>query len=303
MGQCVDEFDDVDRCLRIDVINETVNKFSSSGFELPRYPVLSYCTAGKSHALTDDKTLMKMFEVVYGARVYVWIGCLEKPHLIWTLAEKVRVGKTGTSSATEVDVPVRSTRKRTRTRVETEISKMGDVGSGGLSGSDFDSDGEYEPEGADDGNLIVMALNQVQKHVGLGAVKWFQEVGPLDTWTRLKFDPTLKSDENTNNFVESFNSTIGVDRTYPILTLLEGMKRIPMIKHATRISLQTSGTRWIIQGGYDVGNGGTSNSNQSQQGGSSSQVVDAAVRKPSVSRPRGTSPKQAKILKSLESLQ
>uniref|UniRef100_A0A803MVB3 Uncharacterized protein n=1 Tax=Chenopodium quinoa TaxID=63459 RepID=A0A803MVB3_CHEQI len=63
---------------------------------------------------------------------------------------------------------------------------------------------------------------------GLGAVKWFKEVGPLDRWTRWKFDPRLSSDENTNNFVESFNNTIGVDSSYPILTLLEGIRRIAM---------------------------------------------------------------------------
>ncbi|KAL2935948.1 Transposase for insertion sequence element IS905, partial [Bienertia sinuspersici] len=67
------------------------------------------------------------------------------------------------------------------------------------------------------------AVEQVEKFVGLGAIKWLKEIGPLDRWTRWKFDPQLYSDENTNNFVESFNSTIGVDRTYPIVTLLEGV--------------------------------------------------------------------------------
>ncbi|KAL2928918.1 Villin-4, partial [Bienertia sinuspersici] len=66
------------------------------------------------------------------------------------------------------------------------------------------------------------ALTQLQSYAGLGAVKWFKDIGPLETWTKWKFDPTLHSDENTNNFVESFNSTIGVDRCYPVLTLLEG---------------------------------------------------------------------------------
>lgn len=66
------------------------------------------------------------------------------------------------------------------------------------------------------------ALKQLEAAVGLGAIKWFKDIGPLDRWTRWKFDPEVCSDETTNNFVESFNSTIGVHRTYPILTLLEG---------------------------------------------------------------------------------
>ena len=66
------------------------------------------------------------------------------------------------------------------------------------------------------------ALEQVKVHGGLGALKWFKDIGPMDRWTRWRFDSTLKSDETTNNFVESFNSTIGVDRSYPVLTLLEG---------------------------------------------------------------------------------
>lgn len=107
------------------------------------------------------------------------------------------------------------------------------------------------------------ALEQVQRFAGLGAVKWLKEIGPLDRWTRWMFDPQLCSDENTNNFVESFNSTIGVDRTYPILTLLEGIiylclilnyttktdtntcmfciwtgvRRVAMVRHATRQQL------------------------------------------------------------------
>uniref|UniRef100_A0A803MD96 Uncharacterized protein n=1 Tax=Chenopodium quinoa TaxID=63459 RepID=A0A803MD96_CHEQI len=48
------------------------------------------------------------------------------------------------------------------------------------------------------------------------------DIGPLQGWIRWRFDPQMCYNENTNNFVESFNSTIGVDRSYPILTLLEG---------------------------------------------------------------------------------
>lgn len=67
------------------------------------------------------------------------------------------------------------------------------------------------------------AMEQVQKHGGLGAVRWLQEIGPMERWTRWRYEPSLCNDENTNNFVESFNSTIGVDRTKSILTMLEGI--------------------------------------------------------------------------------
>ncbi|XP_010694337.2 uncharacterized protein LOC104907147 [Beta vulgaris subsp. vulgaris] len=48
-------------------------------------------------------------------------------------------------------------------------------------------------------------------------------------WTKWKFDPTLCNDEVTNNFVESFNSTIGV-------------RRIAMVRHATRQHLSQ---QWV----------------------------------------------------------
>lgn len=109
-------------------------------------------------------------------------------------------------------------------------------------------------------------MEQIQKFAGLGAIKWLKDIGPLDRWTRWLFDPQLSSDENTNNFVESFNSTIGADRSGPILTLLEGnhvyfvcymhslkisgvntntcvshkclgVRRVAMVRHATRQQL------------------------------------------------------------------
>ncbi|KAL2933240.1 Serine/threonine-protein kinase BtrW, partial [Bienertia sinuspersici] len=72
------------------------------------------------------------------------------------------------------------------------------------------------------------SLQEVQKNAGLGAVKWFRDLGPLDRWTRFRFEPSLCCDENTNNFVESFNNTIGVDRTSPVLTMLEGIGFYPI---------------------------------------------------------------------------
>ncbi|KAL2900127.1 Protein lin-28-like protein A [Bienertia sinuspersici] len=59
-------------------------------------------------------------------------------------------------------------------------------------------------------------------HAGLGAVQWFKDVGPLDRWARWRYDPRLCNDENTNKFVESFNS---INRR---------VRRISMVRHATR---------------------------------------------------------------------
>ncbi|XP_057250020.1 uncharacterized protein LOC130591119 [Beta vulgaris subsp. vulgaris] len=87
------------------------------------------------------------------------------------------------------------------------------------------------------------SLLKLQSTVGLGAVRWFTNIGPLDRWARWKYDPTLCNDECTNNFVESFTSSIGADRCYPILTLLEGsnvglllyrVRRVAMVRHDTR---------------------------------------------------------------------
>ncbi|XP_021714775.1 uncharacterized protein LOC110682754 isoform X2 [Chenopodium quinoa] len=89
------------------------------------------------------------------------------------------------------------------------------------------------------------ALQKIASTAGLGAVKWFKDIGPLDRWTRWKFDCQLSCDENTNNFVESFNNTIGVDRSCPILTLLEGVRRIAMVRHATR---QQLADQWVEEG-------------------------------------------------------
>ncbi|XP_048491378.1 uncharacterized protein LOC104883482 [Beta vulgaris subsp. vulgaris] len=89
------------------------------------------------------------------------------------------------------------------------------------------------------------ALQKIQKVVGLGAIKWFKDMGPLDRWTKWKFDPTLCNDKVTNNFVESFNSTIGADRCNPILTLLYGVRRIAMVRHATRQHLSQ---QWVEPG-------------------------------------------------------
>ncbi|XP_021717059.1 uncharacterized protein LOC110684924 isoform X1 [Chenopodium quinoa] len=106
MGNSVDVMvADIDECLMIDVVNDMVDKFSSFGYELPTFPVLSYCSNGKSHALTDDKTLMTMFEVVESRRIDIWIGCLKQPNFIWTLAEKVRLKGSNVSGSASLPKP------------------------------------------------------------------------------------------------------------------------------------------------------------------------------------------------------
>ncbi|XP_021743147.1 uncharacterized protein LOC110709219 [Chenopodium quinoa] len=99
MGNSVDVMvADIDECLPIDVVNDMVENFNSFGYELPTFPGLSYCSNGKSHALTDDKTLMTMFEVVESKSIDVWIGCLKQPNFIWT-SEKVRLNGSNVSAS------------------------------------------------------------------------------------------------------------------------------------------------------------------------------------------------------------
>lgn len=54
----------------------------------------------------------------------------------------------------------------------------------------------------------------------------------VNLWARFKFDPSVSCADNTNNFTESWNATLGLDRLRPILSLMEGKKynelHIPM---------------------------------------------------------------------------
>ncbi|KAL2942263.1 Titin [Bienertia sinuspersici] len=56
----------------------------------------------------------------------------------------------------------------------------------------------------------------------------------FDRWAKNKLDPTLKCDVNKTYFVESFNATLEINRTRPFLTLLEGLRRVTMVRLATR---------------------------------------------------------------------
>lgn len=64
------------------------------------------------------------------------------------------------------------------------------------------------------------AMEQIQKHKESARI-WLANLGDQERWTKHKFDPSFKCDVNKTNFVESFNATLGTDRSRPILTLLE----------------------------------------------------------------------------------
>lgn len=66
------------------------------------------------------------------------------------------------------------------------------------------------------------ALESVVQHGGQGCARWFLDLGPKEHWSKHMFDPKVACDQNTSNFVESFNSTLGVHRCNPIFSLLEG---------------------------------------------------------------------------------
>ena len=93
MGNCFSLLiHDIDECLLLDVVNDMVKGFETNGFELPKFPVLQYSYKEKIHQLKDDKTLLNMFEVIKSKAIDIWIGCLQEPNFIWTLAQKMRMG-------------------------------------------------------------------------------------------------------------------------------------------------------------------------------------------------------------------
>ena len=58
------------------------------------------------------------------------------------------------------------------------------------------------------------------------AYQWLRDNEPLEHWARFKFDANLKSADNTNNFVESFNNAISKLRGKPMLTMLEEIRKL-----------------------------------------------------------------------------
>ncbi|KAL2926744.1 Succinyl-diaminopimelate desuccinylase [Bienertia sinuspersici] len=78
------------------------------------------------------------------------------------------------------------------------------------------------------------AMERLRKEGKATVMKWFADLGKQSKWTKNKFNTTLCSDINTSNFVESFNSTLGIDKCKPILSLLEGIRRVCMVRPETR---------------------------------------------------------------------
>ncbi|XP_074315350.1 uncharacterized protein LOC141651544 [Silene latifolia] len=76
--------------------------------------------------------------------------------------------------------------------------------------------------------------------VVVGVVESENKERDHETWARYRFDPRVSNDENTSNFVESFNSTLGIHRNNPVLSLLEGIRRMSMVRHATRAQITDS---------------------------------------------------------------
>ncbi|KAL2899079.1 Protein FAR1-RELATED SEQUENCE 6, partial [Bienertia sinuspersici] len=77
------------------------------------------------------------------------------------------------------------------------------------------------------------AMERIEKANPL-AIIWLANLRDQSRWKRHKFDPQICCEENKTNFVESLNSTFGIDRCRPVLTLLEGVRRMCMVRMSTR---------------------------------------------------------------------
>jgi len=66
------------------------------------------------------------------------------------------------------------------------------------------------------------------------AYHWLRDNEKLELWPTFKFDPTLKCDDSTNNYVERFNHAILKFRGLPILTMLEEIRKLIRIRFVTR---------------------------------------------------------------------
>ena len=66
------------------------------------------------------------------------------------------------------------------------------------------------------------------------AYQWLRDNEPLEHWARFKFDANLKSADNTNNFVESFNNAIIKLRGKPLLTMLEEITKLVGVRFDKR---------------------------------------------------------------------
>ncbi|KAL2906380.1 Dystrophin-related protein 2 [Bienertia sinuspersici] len=68
--------------------------------------------------------------------------------------------------------------------------------------------------------FVFLKAMENMKGLDAGAYNYLMDIN-LDLWPRFKFDPSICCGDNTNNFTESWNATLGLDRVRPIMGLLE----------------------------------------------------------------------------------
>ena len=64
------------------------------------------------------------------------------------------------------------------------------------------------------------------KEKDISAFHQLRDNEPLEYQSRFKFDQTLKLNDNTNNFIESFNKTIVKHNGKPTYTMLEEIRKL-----------------------------------------------------------------------------
>nr|XP_017227610.1 PREDICTED: uncharacterized protein LOC108203301 [Daucus carota subsp. sativus] len=69
------------------------------------------------------------------------------------------------------------------------------------------------------------AMEKLKESGGDSVMAWFAELGDSSTWSKHRFDPNVCNDSNSSNFVESFNSTLGIDRCRPIMKALKNISK------------------------------------------------------------------------------
>ncbi|KAL2933638.1 Protein FAR1-RELATED SEQUENCE 6 [Bienertia sinuspersici] len=74
-------------------------------------------------------------------------------------------------------------------------------------------------------SLFWLACSATSTFTFKKAMDRMQKINPL---------ALICTDENKTNFVESFNATLGVDRNRPVLTLLEAIRRMTMVRMSSR---------------------------------------------------------------------
>ena len=77
------------------------------------------------------------------------------------------------------------------------------------------------------------------KDKDISAFRWLRDNESLEHWARFKFDQTLKVDDNTNNFIESFNNAIVKHRGKPTYTMLEEIRKLIGARFDKRFQIST----------------------------------------------------------------